>query len=526
MADYLLLRFRELTAGVETIPAHNRMVKEHGHVLWGWWKKPPEPTPDPALTILARSVNKEGGDRLIFFVNSADGALYEARLLEIFYEPGGTELKCPEPERCPEYYRAKTLPAWFRVGEIVKSQHNLDTYVFSASNRTASDRSETAISQSHIHQVVADVAFLDSNVSLWFITPIADIEFSVHLQAVQPLSRGVWPAKGGILLHLSDLHFGAEHAFRNELASSKEPRLAKPTLSEAIIDDLRAVGTNLNDVAAILISGDLTWSGDAHEFENARQFINQLRNACGLHISQIVVVPGNHDIEWRDGKGDVSSDAELNYASFSRTLYGTESDETFARVHEFTISGRPVIILGLNSCRIESRENAGFGFVGREQLNKVLRFLATRQKREELKIAMLHHHLLPVNYLEEFDTASKRVSLTLDAEAVVRSLICAGVHIVVHGHQHQPYVSQIRRIIEDFVDPFGFRTVGSRCLDGSLWVLGGGSVGVSRRHINAIGRNSYNIIDLRKGTTITVRSRVQSSAGPGFADYQVVEIPA
>ena len=525
MANYVLLRFRELTEGIETISAHNEIVKEHGNVLWGWWKKPPELTPDPALTMLAKTVNKKQGDRLIFLVNSADGTLYEAPLVEIYYEPGGPELHCPEPKKCPQYYRKKTLPAWFRVGKITKSKHSLDAYVFSGSNRTAVDRSETGISKSHIHQVVSDVSFLDSNVSLWFITPTADLDFSVESQAVQALSRGVWPAKGGVVLHLSDLHFGSEHAFRNELASPLEPRLAKPTLSEAIIDDLRAMGIGLNDIAIVLISGDLTWSGDAHEFENAREFIGQLRNGCGLHVSQVVVVPGNHDIEWRDGKGDISSNAELNYASFSRALYGIEPDETFVRVHEFVIAGRPVVVVGLNSCRIESRENAGLGFVGREQLNKALRFLSGRKKNHELRIAMLHHHLLPVNYIEDFDTATKRVSLTLDAEAVVRSLICAGIHIVLHGHQHQPYISQIRRVIEDYVDPYGFRPVGTRCLDGSLWVFGGGSVGVSRRRINVVGRNSYNIVDLRS-SVITLRSRIQSSVGPGFSDYQVFNIPA
>src|SRR5450631_3393754 len=103
MSDYLLLRFRELTEGVETIAAHNRIAEEHGYVLWGWWKKPPEMTPDPALTMLAKELDKKHGSRPIFFVNSADSTLYEAPLLEIYYKPGGVELKCPEPKRCPEY---------------------------------------------------------------------------------------------------------------------------------------------------------------------------------------------------------------------------------------------------------------------------------------------------------------------------------------------------------------------------------------------------------------------------------------
>lgn len=36
--DTILLRFRDLTQGVDTISAHNSVVEhnESGHVLWGW----------------------------------------------------------------------------------------------------------------------------------------------------------------------------------------------------------------------------------------------------------------------------------------------------------------------------------------------------------------------------------------------------------------------------------------------------------------------------------------------------------
>ena len=41
--DRILLRFRDLTQGIQTIDVHNSVVAECGKVYWGWWKKEKEP---------------------------------------------------------------------------------------------------------------------------------------------------------------------------------------------------------------------------------------------------------------------------------------------------------------------------------------------------------------------------------------------------------------------------------------------------------------------------------------------------
>ena len=43
MLDFILLRYRDITPSINTIDEHNKMVKEKGRVLWGWWKKGSEP---------------------------------------------------------------------------------------------------------------------------------------------------------------------------------------------------------------------------------------------------------------------------------------------------------------------------------------------------------------------------------------------------------------------------------------------------------------------------------------------------
>jgi predicted phosphodiesterase len=526
MNDAVLLRYRDLTADVNTIEAHNEIARQRGSVYWGWWKKPPELMPDPALSLVAAELRDRTG--VVYLVNSADRSLYRASLASIQYAPGGPDIPAPNPDLCPVYYRSKLLPAWFRLGVIDPVPTRvLDEHVFSTSNRYAFNRTITAMKREEIGQVVSDVDFLDSNVSLWFIRPTMDLELTERYPAVRSLGRGVWPIKGRYGLHLSDLHFGAHHVFRNELASPTTPRIAKESLAEALLSDLEAIGIGNQDIALVLITGDLTWSADAHEFANAQKFVSGLTNAFGIHVSQVVVVPGNHDIEWRDEKGDIDPNAELNFATFSRQLYGTDPHDTLLRVHQYQIMNRKVCVVALNSCRLESRQNAGLGFVGREQIGVALRFLRdTRTDDPQLRMALLHHQLLPVNYVEGVDLESKRGSMTLDAEAVIRSLICAKVRVVFHGHQHQPYVSEIRRIIQGFVNPLKPLANGPKDqadqLDGTLAIVGGGSIGVERSHLNIVGRNCYNIVDFGLPQAISIKTRVQSPVGPGFSDYQEV----
>lgn len=518
MGDKLLLRFRDLTADIKTIEAHNGVVEKFGSVLWGWWKKPAEASPDPGLTTFATDL--VGGQEAVYFVDSSNGEIYTAPLLAVSYEPGGRHRKAPHPELCPEYYRTKELPAWFQVGQIKqvgRANLVLASYVWSKSNRIAPMRSISALPSEAIGQSCLDLEFLDSNVSLWFLTPIDEFGVPRVGEVAPAKSRAIRPAAGQYILHLSDPHFGVNHAYRNHLAVSGAPKIAKESLVEGLLDDLRHLGLKQDDIASLVVTGDLTWRGDVHEFENAAQALSTLGNRLGLHRSQVVVVPGNHDIEWRHEHGEVDGNAELNYRDFSAKLYGVPAVESLLRISRLRLAHRLVTLVGLNSCRLESKANAGLGFVGRQQLAEVADYFRSFPKETgELRVALLHHHLVGVNFLEDIDWETKRVSVTLDAEAILRTLIALQFDLVLHGHQHQPFVAKEWRVVPEYVHPTT-NTVAQ--LEGAVALVGGGSVGVSRPHLNTIGRNAYNLIHIRPTGEVEVRIRVRSSAGPGFVDY-------
>ncbi len=521
MPDKVLLRFRDLTEGVRTIEEHNNVVARQGTVLWGWWKKPAETMPDPGLTIVSKDL--VAGQNSVLFVDSGDQRVFSAPLLRVHYEPGGKLLAPPDKLKCPDYYEKKELPAWFEIGhihEIGTIASVLTNYVFSTENRKASPYSITALHQDAIGQTVANVPFLDSNVSLWLVTPTDDVGLLARPNIVRPIDHGIWKSKGHFILHLSDLHFGDEHAYRNHLATST--KTGKERMLDALLSDLPAAGIGSDDVALVLATGDFTWRGESHEFANAESFLLDLANALGLHRSQVLAVPGNHDIEWRTDGADIDENAELNYSRFSSSFYQAPSRPDFLRIARFGIGGRVFTIVALNSCRIESKATAGLGFVGQSQIHSAYKVLAALPKDDgDIRLCLMHHHLLPVNYVEEVPTSEKHVSISLDAEAILRFLISSGMHLVLHGHQHQPYYAEVRRIADGFVHP---TDASITRLDGMVRIIGGGSLGVSRGHLNVVGRNSYNILNASDPHKLVLRTRLQSPVGPGFTDYQPIEI--
>ncbi|MCG7873097.1 MAG: metallophosphoesterase [Candidatus Thiodiazotropha lotti] len=91
------------------------------------------------------------------------------------------------------------------------------------------------------------------------------------------------------LLHLSDIHFkylldgtphDLDHDVRNELK----------------IDVLRVV-KQTGTIDAIIVTGDIAFSGKSDEYKTAKNWLAELCAHVGCEIKNIWVVPGNHDID-------------------------------------------------------------------------------------------------------------------------------------------------------------------------------------------------------------------------------------
>ncbi len=107
-------------------------------------------------------------------------------------------------------------------------------------------------------------------------------------------------------LHLSDVHFLA--ADPSKLGRNQDMR-------NRVLDDLRAIWGH-DPCDAILITGDIAYSGMASEYDAAGTWISQVEEA--VTAARVLVTPGNHDINRRAHSRSTALRTSIEWLKSSR----------------------------------------------------------------------------------------------------------------------------------------------------------------------------------------------------------------
>jgi 3',5'-cyclic AMP phosphodiesterase CpdA len=352
------------------------------------------------------------------------------------------------------------------------------------------------------------------------------------------------------VLHLSDPHFGllsaAQQAQHHSDPSAHRYVKGDGTPDEQALANILIADKYLKEAPDILlVSGDLAWSGAAEDYEYALTFLKRLK--VRWPAIDIVVAPGNHDVDWsrfpqdtrksrqkhRHGRRrDGSQDA---YLAFVRKLYGTRFDdlypllkdtplldrETLVGIHRGGIRNQTYVVVSVNSA----------AHIQQEKRPVHIRPALLKQIDEQLdglnaslRIFVLHHHLLP--FAEPSSAGAwdpQTVPDTPDPTIVANSaklqtwLAQRGFTLVVHGHKH---------LSHGRVDELWKKTdaEGGR----RLFIVGAGSAGVATHERGPNIPLCYNLItltqlsDKRWQAEIAVRQISEDGAYPeavGYYDY-------
>ena len=100
-------------------------------------------------------------------------------------------------------------------------------------------------------------------------------------------------ASAANILHLSDLHFGAD--------KQSDPGADAEKWYGQLADDLRKE-LKCERLDAVIISGDIGNFSDPGEYKAAKLFLDKLCKKFSLDASHLIIVPGNHDLNWKDSK--------------------------------------------------------------------------------------------------------------------------------------------------------------------------------------------------------------------------------
>jgi Icc protein len=208
------------------------------------------------------------------------------------------------------------------------------------------------------------------------------------------------------IAQLSDIHCGSVH-FDAELL-------------QHAVEEVLALTPDL-----VLIGGDLTTDGYAHEFREAQRLLAPLFDAPLTTI----VIPGNHDaknvgyLHFVDsfGPGDVPGKGD-------RVL------RLSGRLDPSDTEPRAITVVAMDSTKPDLAE----GEIGRERYSWIRQQFA---QPADFKIFALHHHLVPVP-----GTGRER-NTVWDSGDVLALLGDADVNLVLSGHKHVPFVWLVNELL-------------------------------------------------------------------------------
>ncbi|NEO38881.1 MAG: hypothetical protein F6J90_22085 [Moorea sp. SIOASIH] len=252
------------------------------------------------------------------------------------------------------------------------------------------------------------------------------------------------------ILHLSDLH----------ITSPEQATLWSNQLAQDLIQDLQ-----IPHLDALILSGDIANYSTPEEYQAAQQFLHNLRQDFTLDPKQIVLVPGNHDLNWKLAKrGYQLLDLEEYHGELKEGYYIKGEDvirvrdeakyqQRFAHFSEFyqAIKTEPypldydhqaiidhfpeqnLLILGLNSAwqldhHFRDRASIHSGALS----NALTDIRRNPDYRNCLKLAVWHHAL--------HSAGSDRIT----DQGFMEQLAQAGFRFFLHGHIHRAETSLFR----------------------------------------------------------------------------------
>jgi 3',5'-cyclic AMP phosphodiesterase CpdA/CheY-like chemotaxis protein len=248
------------------------------------------------------------------------------------------------------------------------------------------------------------------------------------------------------ILHLSDIHFGAFHAFK---------QFTKINIQEIFNSAINIIRKN-HKIDLLVSSGDLTSKGEQDEFKSAKKFMEFLIREFNLSHDRIIVVPGNHDIFRKEEPGRRFD----KFIEFLNNLYKSSSysDLIFNRYPEIydnkkkelsinskdqeddllycicPIDELKIIIIGLNSV-VSQEDNWEISQINARQLYRIDEKIEKLKfpRKDYLRLAVMHHHLMAVPSV--LDDCQKNRTVN-NASLILHHFISQRINLILHGHTH------------------------------------------------------------------------------------------
>lgn len=275
---------------------------------------------------------------------------------------------------------------------------------------------------------------------------------------------------------ISDLHVMAPSllvhdgaALEEYLNRDRKMLRESPEILSTLVDEILALKPNL-----VLVTGDLTKDGERVSHQLVASCLQRLVDS-GI---QVLVVPGNHDINNPDAKvydGDDTMPAEtISRAEFADLYRNMGYDDRSRRDPDSLSYCRDIndrlAVLGIDACMdrlntfvsrgdaVDHCKTSGMLDAATQQWLVDQASIARASGRRV--IAMMHHHLVPHFHMEDTLAAPYMVD---DSSQLCRRLVDVGVHVIFTGHLHISDICQTSHQQQAMVEIATAAAVGYPC---------------------------------------------------------------
>jgi 3',5'-cyclic AMP phosphodiesterase CpdA len=221
--------------------------------------------------------------------------------------------------------------------------------------------------------------------------------------------------------HISDLHLAERGRYPRNGFTARDCDRYSQKLARGLLEALREV-----QIDHLVVTGDLTLSAEAREFERAAELL-----APFAEQRKLTVVPGNHDL-WTDDS--------VETARFLRALGpdGRGMKKAAPSYPHVVPLGADAVLIALDSARWGADPLSTPGRLGSEQLRSARTLVREHDKAGRAVILAFHHHVVLPPERVPSDAHVARMPL-LDADQVVRLVAELPVAAVLHGHRHTAF---------------------------------------------------------------------------------------
>ena len=180
------------------------------------------------------------------------------------------------------------------------------------------------------------------------------------------------------------------------------------------------------NVDHLVVTGDITFSGEPREFERAADLLRPFADA-----GKLTVVPGNHDV-W--------TEESVETGRFLRAIGpdGKGMRRAAPSYPQVVALGDDAVLIALDSARFGAEPYQTPGRLGSEQLRAAREVVREHAKQGKAVVLAFHHHVVLPPERVASDACVARMPLA-DADQVVRLVAELPIAAVLHGHRHTAF---------------------------------------------------------------------------------------